>query len=42
MKILFSKPEEVAEKLNIDLNFRPQNLSEKEYFEICKYYENLV
>ena len=41
MKILFKNYEEVAIDLKLDLNLRPQNLSLKNYIEICKYYENL-
>ena len=42
MKQLFDNYEEIATKLNIDLNIRPQNLSTKEYLEICKFYEKLI
>ena len=42
MKVLFSNFEEVAEKLDLDLNLRPQNLSKNKYLEISKYYENLI
>ena len=42
MKQLFANYEEIATKLNIDLNIRPQNLSTKEYLEICKFYEKLI
>ena len=41
MKQLFSNFESSAEKLDIDLNLRPQNLSANKYLEICKLYENL-
>ena len=41
MKQLFSNFESSAEKLDIDLNLRPQNLSVNKYLEICKLYENL-
>tara|TARA_B100000886_G_scaffold312622_1_gene248702 strand:+ start:7768 stop:8550 length:783 start_codon:yes stop_codon:yes gene_type:complete len=40
-KQLFTDYERKAKKLNIDLNLRPQNLSVKNYIEICKFYENL-
>ena len=33
---------EVLNRLKIDLNLRPQNLSKETYFEITKEYENLV
>ena len=39
MKQLFTNYEEIANKVNIDLNIRPQNISEKKYFELCKLYE---
>ena len=42
MKQLFANYEEIATKLNIDLNIRPQNLSTTEYLEICKFYEKLI
>ena len=42
MKQLFNNFEEIAEKLNIDLNLRPQNLSKNKYLEICKIYEDLI
>ena len=38
---LFNGDQKVLEKLKIDLNLRPQNLSKKTYLEICKIYENL-
>ncbi len=41
MKILFKDYERIAEKLEIDLTLRPQNLSKKKYLEICKIYEKL-
>ncbi len=41
MKQLFTKYEEVAKDLNLDLNSRPQNISVNKYLEICKIYENL-
>ena len=33
--------ENIAKKLNIDLNLRPQNISKNKYLEICKIYEKL-
>ena len=42
MKQLFVNYEDIAKKLNIDLNLRPQNLSTDIYLEICKTYENLT
>ena len=41
MRQLFTKYEEVAKNLNLDLNLRPQNLSINKYLEICKIYEKL-
>ena len=41
MKQLFADFENVAEKLNINLDLRPQNLSKEKYVEICKIYEDL-
>jgi len=38
-KELFKKPIEVAEKININLSLRPNQLSEKEYYKITKYFE---
>ena len=41
MKQLFSDYENVALKLNLDLNLRPQNLPVNKYIDICKIYEKL-
>ena len=41
MKQLFSDYENVALKLNLDLNLRPQNLPVNMYIDICKIYEKL-
>ncbi len=38
---LFNNSEEIAKKLNIDLNLRPQNLSYKTYLSIASEYDNL-
>ena len=38
-KKLFKKPFEVAKKININLNLRPNELSENEYFKITKCFE---
>jgi 16S rRNA (adenine1518-N6/adenine1519-N6)-dimethyltransferase len=38
---IFNNTKEVAKKLNIDLNLRPQNLSPETYLNITKEYENL-
>ena len=36
---LFEKPLEVAEKININLNLRPNQLTENEYFKIAEFFE---
>ena len=38
---MFKNPTKLAEKLNIDLNLRPQNLSPDTYYKITKEYEDL-
>ena len=38
---IFKNPNQIAKKLNIDLNLRPQNLSLDIYYKITKEYENL-
>ncbi len=38
---IFKNPNQIAKKLNINLNLRPQNLSLDNYYEITKEYENL-
>ena len=40
-KRIFENPDEIAKKLNINLNLRPQNLSPDMYYKITKEYENL-
>ena len=42
IKLLFNNNNEILNKLKINLNLRPQNLSKEIYFEITKEYENLV
>ena len=42
MKLLFKDYENIAKKININLNSRPQNITEKQFLEICKLYENLI
>ena len=42
MKILFNKPDDIASKLNLNLNDRPQNLDVGIYYKICMEYERLV
>ena len=41
MKFLFKNYKKVAEELSLDLNLRPQNLSNITYYKICSYYEKL-
>jgi len=38
---IFKNAKKISEKLNIDLNLRPQNLEPKIYFNLVKEYENL-
>ena len=38
---LFNNVSKITNKLNIDLNLRPQNLSPEQYYEITSEYENL-
>jgi len=38
-KELFQKPIKIAEKININLSLRPNQLSAKEYYKITKYFE---
>ena len=42
MRQLFENFDEIAKKLCLDLNLRPQNISINKYLEICKLYENLT
>ena len=39
---IFKNAKEVAEKFNIDLNLRPQNLKPEMYFNLVKEYEDLI
>ena len=41
MKQLFKNYEDVAKKLDLNLNLRPQNISKNKFVEICKFYEKL-
>ena len=41
MKQLFTDYQVIAQKLNLDLSLRPQNISKNMYLEICKCYEDL-
>ena len=39
LKLLFKNYEKIAEELSLDLNLRPQNLSNLTYYKICSHYE---
>ena len=39
---IFNNSNKISEKLNINLNLRPQNLSPELYFQITQEYENLI
>ena len=41
MKLLFKDFEIIAEKLNLDLSLRPQNISKNKFLDVCKIYEDL-
>ena len=41
LRQIFKNPDQIAEKLKLNINLRPQNLSPKNYFDITKEYENL-
>ena len=41
LRQIFKNPEKISEKLKLNINLRPQNLSPKNYFDITKEYENL-
>ncbi len=42
LSLLFKNIDEISQKLNININDRPENLSPIKYIEICKEYEKLV
>ena len=42
LKQLFKNYIEAAEKLKLNLNLRPQNLSVDDYLKICKLFEKLT
>ena len=42
LKFLFKNYEKVSEDLSLDLNLRPQNLTNITYYKICNYYEKLL
>ena len=39
-KVLFKDPLEIARKINVNLNLRPSELTENEYFKITEFFEN--
>tara|TARA_B100001250_G_scaffold379725_1_gene370624 strand:+ start:2679 stop:3470 length:792 start_codon:yes stop_codon:yes gene_type:complete len=39
LKFLFKNYEKIAKELSLDLNLRPQNLTNVTYYKICSYYE---
>ena len=41
LRQIFKDPDQIAEKLKLNINLRPQNLSPKNYFDITAEYENL-
>ena len=41
MRLLFKDYETIANKIKLDLNLRPQNVTQDKFIEICKMYENL-
>ena len=42
LKFLFKDYKKIAEELSLDLNLRPQNISNITYYKICSYYEKLL
>ena len=42
LKFLFKDFQNVAKKLNLDLNLRPQNLDHLTFYKICEMYESLI
>ena len=41
-QILFDDPIDLAKKLQINLNYRPQKIEPKMFYEICAEYEKLI
>ena len=41
-KKLFKNPFEVAKKINVNLNLRPSELTENQYFKITEFFENQI
>ena len=39
---LFNGNQDILDKLNIDLNLRPQNLNFETYYKLASEYENLI
>ena len=42
LNLIFNNALEISDKLNLNLNDRPQNLSPLTYFKLCKEFENLT
>ena len=42
MKVLFKDFEEISKELSLDLNLRPQNISNLTYYKICSMYEKSI
>ena len=42
LKLLFKNYKKIIQKLKLNINLRPQNLSPEKYFEICTEYEKLL
>ena len=42
LNLIFKNVDYISDKLNININDRPQNLSPQKYFELCKEYEKLI
>ena len=42
LNLIFRNVDVLSNKLNININDRPQNLSPQKYFELCKEYEKLI
>ena len=42
LSLIFKNVDDLSNKLGININDRPQNLSPQKYFELCKEYEKLI
>ena len=42
LNILFKNSKEVIDKLDLDINLRPQNLKKDTFYKICLIYEKLI